>query len=65
MASPPHARRHAYSLAGTDLMQLIATLNPNDNPNDDDMLLRRLLPFLVAGLQAPLPELSLQRDPTS
>jgi hypothetical protein len=50
----------AYTIAGTDLMQVIANLNPRDT-NNDEMLLRRLLPFLVAGLKAPIPDLL---DPT-
>jgi AcrR family transcriptional regulator len=46
----------AYTIAGTDLMQVISSLNPRD-ANNDEMLLRRLLPFLVAGLRAPVPDL--------
>ena len=34
----------------------IAELNPVDSDNDE-LLLRRLAPFLLAGLTAPLPEL--------
>jgi AcrR family transcriptional regulator len=44
----------AYTLAGTDAWKLIAALNPEESENDL-LLLRRLAPFLIAGLQAPLP----------
>jgi AcrR family transcriptional regulator len=46
----------SYTLAGTDALRLIAALNPRDSENHE-MLLRRLAPFLIAGLKAPLPEL--------
>jgi AcrR family transcriptional regulator len=47
----------AYTLAGADAWKLIAALNPADGSNDQ-LLLRRLAPFLIAGLQAPLPDLT-------
>jgi AcrR family transcriptional regulator len=47
----------SYALAGTDALKLIAELNPLDSDNDE-ILLRRLAPFLLAGLKAPLPDLS-------
>src|SRR5579862_8877483 len=47
----------SYTLAGTDALKLIVALNPRDS-NNDEMLLRRLAPFLVAGLKAPLPDLA-------
>jgi AcrR family transcriptional regulator len=47
----------SYTLAGTDALKLIAELNPHETTNDE-LLLRRLAPFLLAGLTAPLPELS-------
>jgi AcrR family transcriptional regulator len=47
----------AYTLAGTDAWKLIAALSPADASNDQ-LLLRRLAPFLIAGLQAPLPDLT-------
>lgn len=47
----------SYTLAGTDALKLIAELNPVES-NNDEILLRRLAPFLLAGLQAPLPDLS-------
>jgi AcrR family transcriptional regulator len=47
----------SYTLAGTDVLKLISALNPGDVDNDE-LVLKRLGPFLVAGLQAPLGELS-------
>ena len=47
----------SYTLAGTDVLKLISALNPVDVDNDE-LLLRRLGPFLVAGLKAPLADLS-------
>jgi AcrR family transcriptional regulator len=46
----------AYTLAGADAWRLIAALNPLETDNDE-RLLRRLAPFLIAGLKAPLPDL--------
>ena len=47
----------SYTLAGTDALKLIAALSPRE-AGHDEMLLHRLAPFLVAGLKAPLPDLS-------
>src|SRR5882672_5284194 len=47
----------SYTLAGTDALKLIAELNPLETTNDE-ILLRRLAPFLLAGLTAPLPDVS-------
>ena len=47
----------SYTLAGTDALKLIAALDPR-GAGSDEMLLRRLAPFLVAGLKAPLPDLA-------
>ena len=47
----------SYTLAGTDALKIIAELNPLETDNDE-ILLRRLAPFLLAGLTAPLPDLS-------
>lgn len=47
----------SYTLAGTDALKLIAELNPHQTMNDE-ILLRRLAPFLLAGLTAPLPAVS-------
>lgn len=46
----------SYTLAGTDAHRIIAELSPGASANDE-ALLRRLAPFLLAGLTAPLPEL--------
>ena len=43
----------SYTLAGTDALKLIAELSPGVEPNDE-LLLKRLAPFLLAGLTAPL-----------
>lgn len=42
----------SYTLAGTDALKLIAQVSPADKDNDE-LLLQRLAPFLVAGLKAP------------
>ena len=47
----------SYTLAGTDALKLIAELTPTETGNDE-LLLRRLAPFLLAGLQSPMPETS-------
>src|SRR5215468_3731253 len=47
----------SYTLAGTDTLKLIAALSPGEADNDE-LLLRRLAPFLIAGLRAPLPDIS-------
>jgi AcrR family transcriptional regulator len=47
----------SYTLAGTDALKIIAELNPLETENDE-ILLRRLAPFLLAGLTTPLPDLS-------
>jgi AcrR family transcriptional regulator len=54
----------AYTLAGTDAWKLIAALNPGKAGNDT-LLLRRLEPFLIAGLKAPLPDLGDERPSAS
>ena len=47
----------SYTLAGTDALRLIAELAPAETANDE-LLLNRLAPFLLAGLQSPVPELA-------
>jgi len=47
----------SFTLAGTDALKIIAELNPFETHNDE-ILLRRLAPFLLAGITAPLPDLS-------
>ena len=42
----------SYTLAGTDALKLFAQVTQTDRENDE-LLLRRLAPFLVAGLKAP------------
>jgi AcrR family transcriptional regulator len=42
----------SYTLAGTDALKLFAQFAPADKDNDE-LLLQRLAPFLVAGLKAP------------
>ena len=44
----------SYTLAGTDALRLIAELTPAETGNDE-ALLQRLAPFLLAGLQSPVP----------
>lgn len=46
----------SYTLAGTDALKLIAELAPGDGGASDELLLRRLAPFLLAGLTSPLPD---------
>src|SRR5882672_5330822 len=41
----------SYTLAGTDALKLFAQVTSTDN--NDELLLQRLAPFLVAGLKAP------------
>ena len=56
----------SYTLAGTDVLKLISELNPvdaHDTQLRDEQLLRRLGPFLVAGLKAPLVDLEALGDP--
>src|SRR6185369_7826494 len=47
----------SYTLAGTDALRLIAELTPAEAGNDE-ALLHRLAPFLLAGLQSPVPNLA-------
>jgi AcrR family transcriptional regulator len=46
----------SYTLAATDALKLIAEVSPRE-AHDDELLLRRLAPFLLAGMLAPLPDL--------
>ena len=52
----------SYTLAGTDVLKLIEQLAP-DEPADDERLLQRLAPFLLAGLTAPLADLPGTTEP--
>jgi AcrR family transcriptional regulator len=47
----------SYTLAGTDALRLIHEIAPSEDGADDELLLRRLAPFLLGGLTAPLPDL--------
>ncbi|HEX4883251.1 MAG TPA: TetR/AcrR family transcriptional regulator [Casimicrobiaceae bacterium] len=47
----------SYTLAGTDALKLIHEIAPADGGVNDELLLRRLAPFLLAGLTSPLPDL--------
>jgi AcrR family transcriptional regulator len=42
----------SYTLAGTDALKLFSQVTATDRDNDE-LLLQRLAPFLVAGLKAP------------
>lgn len=44
----------SFTLAGTDVLKMIAQYQPSDTSNDE-LLLKRLAPFLAAGLRAPVP----------
>jgi hypothetical protein len=43
----------SYTLAGNDALQLIGTCKL-EGADDPEAIIRRLIPFLAAGLQAPL-----------
>ncbi len=43
----------SYTLAGTDALKMIAQFQPGDTENDEKVL-RRLAPFLAAGLRSPV-----------
>jgi AcrR family transcriptional regulator len=47
----------SYTLAGTDVLKLIAELAPSE-PGNDEVLLHRLAPFLLAGLTSPVPDMA-------
>jgi AcrR family transcriptional regulator len=42
----------SYTVSGTDALKLLQQAMPNDRENDE-LLIQRLAPFLVAGLKAP------------
>ena len=50
----------SYAMAGNDALKLIATRNL-EGADDEQAIMRRLIPFLAAGLQAPLPALQTKR----
>lgn len=45
----------SYTLAGTDVLKVISQFHPDEAQNDE-RLLKRLAPFLAAGLRAPHPD---------
>ena len=45
----------SYTLAGTDVLKVIGQFHP-DEARNDERLLKRLAPFLAAGLRAPHPD---------
>lgn len=51
----------SYTMAGNDALRLIATCDL-DGADDAEAIIRRLIPFLAAGLRAPLPSTPV-RDP--
>ena len=42
----------SYTVSGTDALKLLQQAMPHD-PDNDELLIERLAPFLVAGLKAP------------
>jgi len=50
----------SYTMAGNDALKLIATCNL-EGGNDAQAIMRRLIPFLAAGLRAPLPAVQTKR----
>lgn len=44
----------SYTLAGADVLKVFGQYHPDEATNDE-LLLRRLAPFLAAGLRAPTP----------
>ena len=51
----------SYAMAGNDALTLIATCNL-EGADDAETIMRRLIPFLAAGLQAPLPASQTKRS---
>ncbi len=50
----------SYAIIGTDLLRMVTGWNVDDaeQPNNPDLLLPRLMSFLLGGLRAPLAQLS-------
>ena len=44
----------SYTLAGADMLKIISQIHPEESTNDE-LLLKRLAPFLAAGLRSPSP----------
>jgi len=53
----------SYTMAGNDALKLIATCNL-EGVDDAESIIRRLIPFLASGLQAPLPAAAGRRGPS-
>jgi hypothetical protein len=53
----------SYALAGNDALQLMATCDA-EGADDAEAIVRRLVPFLAAGLRAPLPSAAAAARPT-
>jgi len=51
----------SYTMAGNDALKLIATCNL-EGADNAEAIMRRLIPFLAAGLQAPLPASQTKRS---
>jgi hypothetical protein len=50
----------SYTMAGNDALKLIATCNL-EGVDEPESIIRRLVPFLAAGLRAPLPAAGARR----
>jgi len=51
----------SYAMAGNDALQLLASCNL-EGAGDANAIMRRLVPFLAAGLQTPLPASQTRSD---
>ena len=49
----------SYAMAGNDALQLISTCNV-EGADDAEAVIRRLVPFLTAGLQGPVAPVALK-----
>jgi len=54
----------SYTMAGTEMMRLMIDCRVCD-PSDTEAVIQRLIPFLIGGLQAPLPTELLHSQPTT
>ena len=50
----------SYAIAGTDALQLVAEYEMDEK--DPGALARRLMPFLLGGLRAPLAEQPVKKE---
>ncbi len=51
----------SFTLAGTDVLKVIGQYHPEE-VNNDELILKRLAPFLAAGLRAPVPNAESGRE---